>query len=245
MKVTEVMSRPAITIGPDAPLADVARLLTDRAISGVPVVDDAGRCLGVLSETDLLVKQMSRPLSRRMPIEWIIGEHHDADELRRRSATTAREAMSQPPITIGADRPVREAASIMVDRDINRLPVVEDGRVIGIVTRADLVRAYLRLDDEIVAAVGDDVLRRTMWLDPTRFTIDVRGGIVRIGGRVDRRSTARILEKLIGLVDGVVAVHSDLVWELDDSHLEIAGEAEREPGAASLTARERPLPQHR
>jgi CBS domain-containing protein len=245
MKVTEVMSRPAITIAPDAPLADVARLLTDRAISGVPVVDEEGRCLGVLSETDLLVKQVSRPLSRRMPLEWIIGEHHDPEEVRRRGATTAREAMSQPPITIGVDRPVREAASIMVERDINRLPVLQDGRVVGIVTRADLVRAYLRLDEEIVAAVGDDVLRRTMWLDPAGFTIDVRDGIVRISGRVDRRSTARILEKLIGLVDGVVAVHSDLLWELDDSHLEIVGEAEPEPGAASLAARERPLAQHR
>lgn len=245
MKVHEVMSHPAMTVGPDTPLADVARLLIDRGISGVPVVDDRGRCLGVVSETDLLVKQVSHPLSRRMPIEWIFGEQHDPDERRRRGATTAREAMSRPPITIDADRPVREAASMMIERDINRLPVTRGERVVGIVTRADLVRAYLRLDDEIVQAVGDDVLRRTMWLDPAGFTIEVHDGVVRIAGTVDRRSTARILEKLVGLVEGVIGVDSQLRWEFDDSHLELPGESEPEPGAVSIAARERPPVQHR
>lgn len=245
MKVKDVMTRDPVTASPETKLRELALLLTDRQISGVPVVDEDGRCLGVVSEADLLVKQLTRPLSRRLPLEWILGERHDAGELRRRAATTAAEAMSAPAITITPDRPVREAASVMVDRKINRLPVVSDGRLVGIITRSDMVRAYLRLDDEILGAVRADVIRRTLWLDPSGFEVTVEDGIVRIGGLVDRRSTAGILEKLIALVDGVVEVQSTLTWELDDSHLQPSSDREPEPTAASVTAREHPQPLHR
>jgi CBS domain-containing protein len=244
MRVSDVMSTTLISVSPDMPLRDVARLLSEHRISGVPVIDD-GRCLGVVSEADLLMKQLGRPISRRLPIEWILGERHDADELRRRAATTAREAMSAPAVTIGADRPVREAAAIMVDRGINRLPVVRDGRVIGIVTRSDLVRAYLRLDAEVLRAIREEILRTTMWIDPDSLEVTVREGIVYLSGTVDRRSTARIVEKLVGLVDGASQVISSLTWEMDDEHAEPAGDTEHEPGAASVTRREHPQPLHR
>jgi CBS domain-containing protein len=146
---------------------------------------------------------------------------------------------------IAADRPLREAAAVMVDRDVNRLPVIVGEKLVGIVSRADLVRAYLRQDEEILAAIRDDVLRHTMWLDPAEFDVTASDGAVRVAGRVDRRSTARIIERLITLVDGVVHVEFDVGWDLDDSHLAPAGQTEDEPGAASLTARERPQPLHR
>jgi CBS domain-containing protein len=246
MKVSDVMTRGVISVPPAMPLRDVARLLNEHRISGLPVVDqESGEIVGVISEADLLVKQLSRPVSRRLPMEWIIGERHDPEELRRRAATTAAEAMSSPALTIDADRPLREAAALMIDRAVNRLPVVAEGKVIGIVTRADLVRAYLRLDEEIHHAVTDEVVRHTMWLDPNALDIEVHDGVVRIAGTVDRRSTARILEKLIGLVDGVVQVESYLEWQLDDTHLKPTAETEHEPGAASMVAREHPQPLHR
>jgi CBS-domain-containing membrane protein len=245
MKVRDVMTRGVVTVPPEMSLREVARTLTEHQISGVPVVDEDGAILGVVSEADLLVKQLSRPVSRRLPLEWILGERHDPAELRRRAATTASEAMSAPAVTIDAGRPLREAAAVMIDRSVNRLPVTADGRLVGIVTRADLVRAYLRLDQEILHAVTEDVVRRTMWLDPAALDIDVRDGVVRLGGTVDRRSTARILEKLIGLVDGVALVESMLTWELDDSGIGPGGETEHEPGSASVAARERPQALHR
>lgn len=153
--------------------------------------------------------------------------------------------MSAPAVTIEPARPLREAAALMVDRGVNRLPVVSEGRVIGIVTRADLVKAYLRLDAEILHVIRDDILRRTMWLDPGDFNIEVREGVVSISATVDRRSTARIIEKLIGLVDGVTKVQTEIGWELDDTGFRPGPEIEREPGAASTSARERPQSLHR
>lgn len=245
MKVSDVMTNDVIVVSPQTPLREVARILSDSRISGVPVVNETGACIGVVSERDLLAKQLSRPLSHRSPLEWIFGEMLDPEEARRRAATTAAEAMSSPAVTIAADRPLREAAAVMIDRDMNRLPVVDSGKLVGIVSRADLVRAYLRLDEEILVAVRDDVLRHTMWLDPANFDVTVHDGAVRIAGRVDRRSTARIVERLIGLVDGVRHIEFDVSWEFDDSHLAPADQTEEEPGAASLTARDRPQPLHR
>jgi CBS domain-containing protein len=232
-------------VSADAPLRDVAALLHEHAISGVPVVDADGAPIGIVSEADLLVKQVGRPVSQRLPIEWFLGAERDPEEARRRAAVTAGQAMSAPAVTIGPDRPLREAAATMVDRKVNRLPVVVDGKLAGIVTRADLVGAYLRQDEEIARAVREDVLRDTMWLDPSKYEVEVREGVVRIAGAVDRRSTAGIIERLIGLTEGVAKVDSQLRWQMDDSTFEPVGESEGEPGAASVTARERPRPIHR
>jgi len=245
MKVRDRMTHGVISVTPETRLRDIARLLSEHHISGVPVVDAEGTCIGVVSEADLLVKLLSRPQSRRLPLDWILGERHDPEELRRRAATTAGQAMSAPAVTIEADRPLREAAGLMVDRGVNRLPVLSGGALVGMITRADLVRAYLQLDDEIARTVRNDLLRRTMWLDPGDFEIGVREGVVRIAGTVDRRSTAGIVERLIGLVDGVTEVQAAVEWELDDTTFEPPIEGEREPGAASVISREQPQPLHR
>ena len=147
--------------------------------------------------------------------------------------------MSAPPVTIDADRSIREAAALMIDHAINRLPVMSDGRLVGIVTRADLVRAYLRRDDDTLRVIRESVLRNTMWIDPDDLRVEVKDGHVRLEGVVDRRSTATILMKLIGLVDGVDRVHSDLRWDFDDTKL-TPPPGDPESGAASLVAREHP-----
>ena len=100
MNIREVMSAPVVTVTPETSLHEVARLLSERGISGLPVLDSDGTCVGVVSEGDVLVKQLGRPAPRR-PLEWLLGARPDAEEERRRSATTAREAMTAPPVTIG------------------------------------------------------------------------------------------------------------------------------------------------
>jgi CBS domain-containing protein len=128
--------------------------------------------------------------------------------------------MTSPAVTIEADRSLPDAAAKMTERRINRLPVTENGRLIGIVTRADLVRAYVRSDLQLVQTIRDDVLRRAMWVDPDAFEVDVHDGVVRIGGHVERRSTAELIERVTAMVPGVIAVDADLAWSLDDRDIE-------------------------
>ena len=245
MKVSDAMTREVMSVAPETSLRDVARLLGKNRISGVPVVDADGACIGVVSEADLLLKQVNRQQPARLSLEWFLGPPPDPEELRRRTAVTAAAAMTSPALTIEADRPLREAASLMVDRGVNRLPVVSGTALVGMITRADLVRAYLGSDDEIARAVRDDLLRHTMWLDPADFDVSVGEGIVSIAGRVDRRSTAGIVGRLIGLIDGVTEVRNAMTWQVDDTTFEPEGEPEREPGAASIAQRDSPQAMHR
>lgn len=243
MKVREIMTTDVVSASPSTPLSEFGRLLTARRISGVPVVED-GALVGVVSEGDILEDQTRRRVSRHTPLDWFVTTEHRRPEPHGHAATVA-EVMTAPAISIDADVSVRDAAAIMVGRKVNRLPVLDDGRLVGIVTRSDLVRAYLRQDADIARSVRDDVIRGTMWLDPDAFQVSVADGVVRIGGTVDRRSTATIVEKLVNLVEGVNGVVSSLTWETDDRHLEPRTPAETEPAAASLVARERPQPLHR
>ena len=106
----------------------------------------------------------------------------------------------------------------MIRERINRLPVVgRAGRLLGIVTRADIVRAFSRPDAELASIVRDEIVVRTLWLDPADLEISVTDGIVLLEGQVDRRSSAEILARLAGRVDGIVAVDDRLTWRFDDS----------------------------
>lgn len=242
MKVRDVMTRQIVTARPEMTLRDLALLLAEHRISGMPVVDASGTILGIVSEADILAKERGPAPSHGRGLSWVFGERAAPDELRHHAATTVGQAMTTPAICIDHERPLREAAALMLDRNVNRLPVMENGLLVGIVTRADLVRAYVRRDDEAREAIRDQVLRKTMWLDPDDMRIEVHEGIARLAGTVDRRSTAAIIERLVRLVDGVDQVESELGWELDDTEIAAGAEVEHEPGAASLATRERPRP---
>jgi CBS domain-containing protein len=227
MTVRDVMTTSVLTVRPDAPLKDVARLLIDSGISGAPVVDDHDTVLGVISEGDFLVKEQGLEGVRHRWLASLLGEAPETRaQLDKVEARTAGRAMSAPPVTIRPERPIREAAALMAERHINRLPVVDDGRLVGIITRADLVRAYLRTDEELTRTILDDVLLKALWLDPASFDVAVTNGEVWITGNVERRSTAAMVEETIGLVPGIVAVHADIRWGLDDRDLR---PAERDP----------------
>jgi CBS domain-containing protein len=209
MKVTDVMNRDVVVVSPRMPLKDVARVLVNRHFSGVPVVNDDGKVLGVLSEADILAKERgpgsaSSIFGRALELEtW--GQKHDARD--------AGDAMTAPAVTISPQRSVAEAASLMLDRGVNRLPVVDaDAKLVGIVTRADLVRAFVRDDSVIEREIRDDVLLRTMWESPDRFGVRVRGGEVVLAGRVNAAHSAGALVRYVERVPGVVNVRSRIRW---------------------------------
>ena len=156
-------------------------------------------------------------MSRESAVGSVIPGNRSTS-LKRRQAEHG-EAMTSPAITITPGRPIFEAAAIMTDRHVNRLPVVEDGRLVGIVSRADLVRAYVRSDGELEATIREDVILRTLWLDPTHFTVVVEDGVASISGQVERRSTAEMLEQAVGMVPGIVDVRAAVRWSMDDARV--------------------------
>ena len=129
--------------------------------------------------------------------------------------------MTAPSITISPDALVAKAAATMTRSHINRLPVVDGDKLVGVVSRADVVRAFVRTDQELVEAIREDVLYRTPWLDPSLFDVVVAEGKARIRGEVERRSEADMIERIRD--DGTgrnVDVESELTWKLDDRQIE-------------------------
>jgi CBS domain-containing protein len=219
MKVEDVMTKDPITIGPKTPLKDVADILVAKGISGLPVVGVAGEPLGVISEADLLVKAAGPEPEARGPFGWRWLLHGvPNDESRPKLATrTAGEAMSSPAIRIRPDCSVAEAARLMIDKQVNRLPVVDDyGRVTGIVTRADLVRIYSRSDQQIRREIQQDVVAGLLWIDPARVSVVVIRGDATLSGQLDTKTDAELLPRLVERVPGVVSVTSELSWPEDE-----------------------------
>lgn len=222
--VRDVMTRSVLSVRPDAPLKEVARELIEHRISGLPVVDDAGRIVGVISEGDLLAKEQRRDAVHHRPLARLFGESAETRSLMAKAeASTAGEAMTSPAITIDALQSVDAAATLMIQRKINRLPVTEGGKLVGIVTRSDVVSTFARSDDDLAEVIRNDVLRHTLWRDPDTFRVSVTDGVASISGEVERRSTATILENMVKMVPGIVSVKADIKWTLDDRDIEAPG----------------------
>jgi len=214
MRVQDVMTKDVRTVEPDTPLKEVALALSQLGISGVPVVE-AGKVMGVVSEADILVKE--RGSNPGLP--GLVGLLFDetADIGRKLHARTAREAMSSPAVTIGPNRPVSEAAGVMIDRLVNRLPVVDDeGALLGIVTRADLVRAFARSDEEIADEIREDVVLHTLWIEPEAVNVHVEAGEVVLSGHVESETDADLVTQMTRKVPGVVSVVSRVTWDPDE-----------------------------
>ena len=221
--VREVMTGSVVSVPPDMPIKDVARLLVERRISGLPVVDAAGAVVGVVTEGDLLVKEHDLQSMHRRPLARIFGESREMRSLRAKAvARTASEAMSSPAITISADAPIHEAASVMIERKVNRLPVVDDGKLVGIVARADVVRTLVRADDALAEDVRNEALLKGLWIDPSTFQVEVTDGVAKISGSVGRRSTAAIVERVVRSIPGIVDVVAEIEWTIDDRHHDVA-----------------------
>ena len=213
MNVADLMSTPVQTIAPDATLKDVADVLTDHRISGLPVVDADGKVIGVVSEADILRKEKGADERPHGVLGWFFFESPDVQ--RKVGARLAGDAMTSPAITVEAWQPAQRAAALMVDHGVNRLPVVEDGELVGMVTRKDLLRAFVRSDAEIEREILDDVVLRSLWIAPERVSVEVHDGEVRIGGRVDTELDAELVRRLVERIPGVVGVEWGVEWETD------------------------------
>ena len=212
--VNDVMTTAVVTVTESTPYRDVVDLLVRHRFSAVPVVDEFQRVTGVVSEADLLRK-----------IEYAGEEEARMFEGRRRrgervkaAARTAAELMSTPPVTVLSGTSIAAAARLLDGEGVKRLPVVDDlGRLVGIVSRGDLLKVHLRADDDILADVRTGVLAPYLAGSGRTVEAEVSDGVVTLTGQVDRWSSTEAVDRLIRQVPGVVAVVDRLGYDYDDS----------------------------
>ena len=217
MRVQDVMTIEVVTARPSTSLKDVAAELSRRRISGMPVVDDTGRIVGVVSEADILAKEQPEGEHHSSRFARLLHRDDGGERASRFDAAVVSEAMTSPATTIEGHMPAAIAAQQMTERGINRLPVVQQGRLVGIVTRADLVRAFARSDEEITAEVREIVaLQQELWRDEQPLEVTIAGGEVTLAGRVRTREEASLLAEMVRTVPGVVGVRASLTWSEED-----------------------------
>jgi CBS-domain-containing membrane protein len=214
--VGEVMTANVVAVPEDATYRTIVDLLAEHRISAVPVVDESRRVVGVVSEADLLYKV---EFAGARPERRVFPSRHRTDR-QKSEGQVARDVMSSPAVITQRGTPLPAAARLMDEKRVKRLPVVDEGGVlVGIVSRADLLKVHLRTDEELHHDIVDEVLGRTLWLEPHEVQVLVDGGVVTLRGRVDHKSVAGLAVRLTASVAGVVEVVDELTYELDDTDL--------------------------
>lgn len=205
--VREVMTTGLVVAQDATPFKQAVDLMQAGGISALPIVDGDDRPIGIVSEADLLQKQAAQEA------------HAPWNDGRKARALTAGEAMTSPAITVSEDASLAEAAQLMHKRGVKRLVVVDDsGKVVGIVSRKDVLSVFARPDRDIARDVTHDVIERTLGMEPMEAGVAVRvsKGIVTLEGTVDHRSTIRNLIGHAWQVDGVVGIENELGYRIDD-----------------------------
>jgi CBS-domain-containing membrane protein len=223
--VRDVMTVDPVTVTPAAPLKDVAEILVRRRIGAVPVVTPRGRVAGLVTEADLLAKEQLQ----RDPD----GQHWTHLPYRARrdivTAETAGEIMSAHPATVRADATTAEAARLMDRHQARCLLVADaDGTLLGLVSARDLLRVFLRPDEDIEEEVVNEVLPRYLGTNPVLVRVDVTDGVVTLTGELECKSMLAALLPAVRAVDGVIDVEGQLGYAIDDTRLPASAD---QPGA--------------
>lgn len=214
LKVRDVMTAPAVSVSVDAAFKEIVDLLNERRISGVPVVDAAGRVVGVVSEADLLhkVELSGEPLEGRL---FERPSHHRARV--KAAGDAAAELMSAPALTVAPEDSVVTAAQRLESHGYKRLPVVDGvGDLVGVVSRRDLLRAFLRTDAQIRDEVERRVFAKTFMMTPAEARVEVADGVVTLRGELELATLLPIAIALTRAVDGVVDVDDQMTFTVDN-----------------------------
>ncbi|MFG6293969.1 MULTISPECIES: CBS domain-containing protein [Streptomyces] len=204
--VSDVMTHTVVAVGRDAPFRDVVQLMQEWKISAVPVLAGEGRVIGVVSEADLLLKEEFRDSDPDR-----ITQMHRLPDLAKAGGMTAADVMNTPAVTVHADATLTQAARVMAQRKVKRLPVVDDkGLLEGVVSRADLLKVFLRADDEIAEEIRREILAPLFPATTEPVRVDVADGVVTLTGRVRDTSLVPVITRLVRSVEGVVDVDMPL-----------------------------------
>jgi CBS-domain-containing membrane protein len=214
-KVKDVMTTDVAYVREHTPYKELVRLLAERRVSALPVVDVNRHVIGIVSEADLLLKQQHPADSFQ---RFLLEGRRRRVQRAKAMGGTAAELMSRPAITIRRDATVAEAARLLRVHLIKRLPVVDPlGRLVGIVSRSDLLSVFLRPDDEIHREILEEVIFSELGMAPDRFVVDVHDGVVTLQGSCERRGLIPALVRAVAAVEGVVRVDNRLGYDHDDT----------------------------
>ncbi|MFJ8966432.1 CBS domain-containing protein [Lentzea sp. NPDC102401] len=213
--VASLMTREVITADVECPFKDLVRLLEDNRISAVAVLD--GGCpVGVVSEADLMPKEEFRGGTEDAP--GLFAGRTTKHRWEQASGVTARDVMTSPVKSIAPDLAASAAARELAVAGVRRLFVLDsDGALVGVLSRRDLLKLFLREDDELRTTIRDEIFGRMLWVDPDSLYVAVTDGVVTVQGKLERQSEAEIAEHLIRALPGVVDVHNNLRPEWDDT----------------------------
>lgn len=220
MKAKDVMVRDVVAVSATTPVREAARMMVDHRVSGLPVVDADGRVVGIVSEGDLIHRAETGTERRR---SWWLEALAGAEELARdyvlSHARKVGDVMTRRVISAGEEAELRQVAALMDRHRVKRVPIVRDGRLVGIVSRADLVKAYLQVATQPAQAMTDaeirrrldDVLAHEPWLDTALLNVSVDGGVVELGGCVSSDEQRKALQVAAEALPGVRSVHNHVV----------------------------------
>jgi len=215
MRARDLMTTSLVTIPPEAPLEAVARVFADRGISGAPVVDGAGTLLGMVTEGDLIRRLAAK---EDAPKSWVLGLFASATDQAARFARThghrARDVMTTDIASVTEDISIEHVAKIIEDKKIRRVPVLRDGKLVGVVSRSDLIRALLSAPGSLAADAPDERIRRDLaiamrnepWVDTYFIFPDVKNGQVTFHGFCRSETLKQGLRVLAEGVPGVKGV---------------------------------------
>jgi len=210
--VSDVMTATVVAVREEADFKEMVTVMRSRRVSAFPVLDAADRVIGVVSEADLLLKEALKEATPATP-QGLVKSVWRLKDRSKAVGVTAAEVMTKPAVTIGQDAPIAEAAQRMQSHRVKRLPVVdENGRLRGIISRADVLSVFERPDSEIWDDVVKEVIVGEFGLDPEMFAVTVRSGVVTVTGSVDRRADALGLLGAIRHMEGVVALRDRLSY---------------------------------
>lgn len=242
MKAGDLMTADVVTIGKDATTADAIRLMLEHRISGLPVVDSAGRLLGIVTEGDFLRRgEMGTERHRPRWLEFLISPGRQAAEYMESHGRKVAEVMTRPVQAISEDTPVGEIVDLMEHFHVKRLPVLRDGRLVGIVGRADLLRALATLPPAAAREGGDAAIRAQLtaqiakqpWAPQATLSVAVQDGVVRLSGLAFDERESEALRVLAENVPGVKSVEADLVVIEPVSGMVVGGGPDDEPHGAA------------
>lgn len=204
LRARDVMTSPAVTVRPDTPVVEAARIMARRRISGLPVVDEDGHLMGIVTEADLLLKEAG---PGGLPLVAFHAEGPPPDVqplLRRYEGRLVGEVMTREVVAAQEDTPLQQVAALMARKNVNRIPILRGGVVVGVVSRNDVLKAFLVEDEELVRRVQETL--EELGLPPDRVHVEVQDGVVRLRGQVDSPGEARVVALCVRGLDGVVAV---------------------------------------